>query len=91
MAIGKYRGVSTRTNVVQTMTLFCGQPDENSEYPQGMSSFPELKGVYGANPCKGCVAFHASHMEAANLPVPRYNCSFYTLSYINRTAPAGVR
>jgi len=45
--------------------------------------------------CKPCVTLTGStnpitgrtDREVANLPVPRYNCDFYTLSYMNYVAP----
>src|SRR5262249_28886367 len=56
-AVGKYLN---RSNVVQTIGMFCGQPDQAQGCAQGSSPFPELKGVYGSNECQPCVALRSS-------------------------------
>jgi hypothetical protein len=97
VAIGKY-GLN-RSNVVQTLGMYCGKPDQRDGCPPGSSSFPELSDVKGSSTCQPCVALHSSNdpitgtldRQIANLPVARYNCHFYTLSYMNLNAAPGVR
>ncbi len=97
-AVGHY-GV-TQANVVQAMSLFCGATQ--GACPSGTSTnFPPLAGLYGRTAqscpecCKQCVVLQGStnpitgrtDREVANLPVQRYNCHLYTLSYLNYVTP----
>jgi hypothetical protein len=89
-----------RTNVVQAMSLFCGAAQ--TACPAGTSTnFEPLASLYGRTPrscpecCKQCVGLQGStnpitgrtDIEVANLPVQRYNCHLYTLSYMNYVTP----
>jgi hypothetical protein len=90
----------TGPTVVQAMALLCGNP--SGPCPVGShTNFTPLAGLYrrpaNACPecCKRCVDLHGSTQpvtgrtdrEVANLAAHRYNCHFYTLSYMNYVTP----
>lgn len=77
----------TGPTVAQAMALFCG--GGQGDCPAGTSTnFTDVG-------CKPCVTLNGStnpvtgriDKEVANLPVARYNCHFYTLSYMNYVTP----
>jgi hypothetical protein len=77
----------TGPTVAQAMALFCGGAQGNC--PAGThTNFTDVG-------CKPCVTLNGStspvtgriDKEVANLPVARYNCHFYALSYMNYVTP----
>jgi hypothetical protein len=78
----------TGPTVAQAMALFCGV--NQSTCAAGTHTYFADVG------CKPCVTLQGSgdpvtgriDREVANLPVARYNCHFYTLSYMNYVTPA---
>ena len=85
------RWLRTGGTVAQAMALVCGQ--KHGPCPAGTHS--DFRDVLGSGGCKLCVPLHGStnpvtgrtDREVANLPTPRYNCHFYTLSHLNFVTP----
>jgi hypothetical protein len=78
----------TGPTVAQAMALLCG--GSQGTCPAGTyTNFVDVG-------CKQCVALNGStnpvtartDIEVANLPVARYNCHFYTLTYMNYVTPS---
>jgi len=81
-----------RATVAQAMALLCGASGAGT-CPSG--SHADFRDVLGATGCKPCLTLQGSanavtgrtDREVANLPNARYNCHFYTLSYMNYVTP----
>ncbi len=98
-ATGRYQGLA-RIRVVQALSLYCGWPGAESK----TSRCPPQTLYLGVNSkgepvCQPCVAATFSYNAVtgpvdrtmSSLPADRFNCHYYTLTYLNVTAGRTIR
>lgn len=98
-ATGRYQGLA-RIRVVQALSLYCGWPGtESKTSPCPPQTLYLGNNSNGSPVCQPCVAgTFSSHPVTgridrllANLPVDRFNCHYYTLTYLNTVAGSTIR
>lgn len=98
-ATGRYQGLG-RVRVVQALSLYCGWPGTESQTsPCPPQTLYLGNNSNGAPVCQPCVAGTFSYHPVtgridrllANLPVDRFNCHYYTLTYLNTAAGHTIR
>lgn len=98
-ATGRYQGLA-RIRVVQALSFYCGWPGTESSTSRCPPQTLYLGNNSSGNPiCQPCVAgtfsYHpmtgAIDRALSRLPVDRFNCHYYTLTYLNTTAGRTIR
>jgi len=98
-ATGRYQGLA-RIRVVQALSMYCGWPGTESKTSRCPPQTLYLGNNSKGEPiCQPCVAATFSYNPVtgpidrtmSSVPVDRFNCHYYTLTYLNITAGRRVR